>query len=157
MAERYCITAGAWSQTLMHQLSIENGILPVRGQMNLYRFPAQRFTPIINEGSRYLVPREDGHVLAGSCEEEVGFQEDTTPSMVENLHQWAIGLVPALKDAERVRSWAGLRPGSFDGLPYIGKLPDLDNAFVASGHFETGSSLARNSRGHDEDHDSARN
>ncbi len=71
-ASRICVAAGAWSQSLLGQLGIASGILPVRGQMVLYRLDQQRWLPNINDGHRYLVPRSDGLVLAGSCEEEVG-------------------------------------------------------------------------------------
>ncbi len=37
---------------------------------------------ILNEGHRYLVPRDDGLVLAGSCEEDVGYDESTTDEML---------------------------------------------------------------------------
>jgi glycine oxidase len=95
-------------------------------------------TRIINEGSRYLVPRDDGHVLAGSTEEEVGFDKRTTDEAIFELTEFARGVLPALADAPIERTWAGLRPGSFDGLPYLGRLPGLKNAFVAAGHFRTG-------------------
>jgi len=50
----------------------------------------------------------------------------------------ARGLVPCLREATIERSWAGLRPGTFDGLPYLGQVPTLENAFVAAGHFRNG-------------------
>lgn len=141
-AKRYCVTAGAWSQRLLEPLGLHSGILPIRGQMILYRFPTRRWIPILNEGHRYLVPRADGHVLAGSCEEEVGFEETTTDTMLEQLRQWSQSLVKELADAEEVQSWAGLRPGSFDSHPYLGRLPDTDNGFIASGHFRHGLHLS---------------
>ena len=97
---------------------------------------------ILNEGSRYLVPRADGKVLAGSCEEEVGFQKGTTPEMLNQLADFAYSLVPALKKHEITMSWSGLRPGSFDGVPYIGKVPNVNNLFMASGHFRSGIHLS---------------
>lgn len=33
-----------------------------------------------------------------------------------------------------VQTWAGLRPASPDGLPFVGGLPGMDNVWVASGH-----------------------
>ncbi len=43
-----------------------------------------------------------------------------------------------LRSAEIELTWAGLRPASFDGLPYLGSLPGLANVFVAAGHFRSG-------------------
>jgi glycine oxidase len=138
VADRFAITGGAWTRLLMEQLGLPNGILPVRGQMVLYACGARPFSHVINEGPRYLVPRDDGRVLAGSTEEEVGFDKRTTPEGLEELTQFAESLVPALSRDRIERTWAGLRPGSFDGFPYIGAVPGLANAFIAAGHFRSG-------------------
>ncbi|MCY2981564.1 MAG: FAD-dependent oxidoreductase [Planctomycetota bacterium] len=137
-ADRYCITSGAWASQLLGPLGIETGILPVRGQMVLYQLDKPAFTTVINDGHRYLVPRDDGHVLAGSCEEEVGFDATTTDSMIADLQSWAEALCPALTSANIKRTWAGLRPGSFDTYPYLGTLHPMENGFIASGHFRHG-------------------
>ena len=140
--ERIGVTAAAWSQNILGSLGISTGILPVRGQMVLYRLEQQRWLPNINDGHRYLVPRDDGYVLAGSCEEEVGFINETTEEMIEQLHQWASGLMPILTRDRIAKTWAGLRPGSFDGMPYMGKIPGTENAYVAAGHFRHGLHLS---------------
>jgi glycine oxidase len=137
-AGRYCFTAGAWTGQLLAQLGISLNVLPIRGQMVLFRCERPPITRIVNEGSRYLVPRDDGRLLAGSTEEEVGFDKRTTPEAIHELTDFACQLVPELAAAEVERTWAGLRPGSFDGLPYMGPLPQLANAFVAAGHFRSG-------------------
>lgn len=141
-AAQFCFTSGAWTGQLAAKLGIALGILPIRGQMVLFNTGLQGgpagLTHIVSEGSRYLVPRDDGRVLAGSTEEEVGFDKRTTDEAIADLVAFARGLAPALADALIERTWAGLRPASFDGLPYLGPLPGLDNAFVASGHFRSG-------------------
>jgi glycine oxidase len=137
-ASRFCFTAGAWTGAILQRLGVLAGILPIRGQMVLFRGERPPIRRIINEGSRYLVPRDDGYVLAGSTEEEVGFDKSTTDEAIADLTNFARQLVPALVDATIERTWAGLRPGSFDGLPYLGPLPRLKNAYVAAGHFRSG-------------------
>ncbi|HEX5102315.1 MAG TPA: glycine oxidase ThiO [Pirellulaceae bacterium] len=137
-ARQFCFTAGAWTGHLLQRLGIGAGILPIRGQMVLFRCQRPPITRIVNLGSRYLVPRDDGYVLAGSTEEEVGFDKRTTEEAIADLTQFARDLAPALREATIERTWAGLRPGSFDGLPYLGPLPGLKNAFIAAGHFRTG-------------------
>jgi glycine oxidase len=123
---------------MLETLGIQTGILPVRGQMVLYRCPEPPFSMVLNEGHRYLVPRDDGHVLAGSCEEEVGFDASTTPEMIADLRAWAESIWPALAEVPVANQWAGLRPGSFDSFPYLGTLPGLENAYIACGHFRHG-------------------
>lgn len=137
-ADRFCITNGAWASTLLPGLGIKTGILPVRGQMVLFKLNQKPFSQVVHEGHRYLVPREDGHLLAGSCEEEVGFDCRTTESMLSDLIGWASSLCPMLSTSNVARSWAGLRPGSFDTYPYLGTLHPFQNAFLASGHFRHG-------------------
>ncbi|MCO6456305.1 MAG: glycine oxidase ThiO [Pirellulaceae bacterium] len=141
-ARTCCLASGAWTGRLLAQLGLPCGILPVRGQMIQLRCPAPPFRHILNEGPRYLVPRDDGVVLAGSTEEEVGFDKSTTAEAIADLRRLAGELVPALRELPVERSWAGLRPGSFDGFPYLGKVPGLDNAFVAAGHFRGGLNLS---------------
>jgi glycine oxidase len=141
--KQYCIAAGAWSSQLLRKISaIPTGIVPIRGQMILFEGPKNLIHRILNEGSRYLVPRSDGRILAGSCEEEVGFQKGTTREMLEQLTDFAYSIVPALKELEVTLSWSGLRPGSFDGVPYLGKVPNVDNLVMASGHFRSGLHLS---------------
>jgi glycine oxidase len=137
-ARRYCLAAGAWTGQLLARLGLRVGILPVRGQMVLFRCQRPPIRHIVMEGSRYIVPRDDGRVLAGSTEEEVGFDKQTTEAGIAELVEFACSLVPALADAPIEQTWAGLRPGSFDGLPYLSPIPGLTNAFVAAGHFRSG-------------------
>jgi glycine oxidase len=137
-AERYAFAAGAWTQRLLAEVGVQTGILPMRGQMLLYKCDVPPFTRILNVGNRYLVPREDGRVLVGSTEEEVGFDKRTTAEGLAELANLAKRLVPMLTPERLEKSWAGLRPATFDGLPYIGQIPGLQNAFAAAGHFRSG-------------------
>ena len=83
-------------------------------------------------------------ILAGATIEEVGFECHTTEDEIAGLRGWAEGLVPQLNDSTFVKSWAGLRPGTYDGFPYLGSLEHAQfaNAFVATGHFKTGLQLS---------------
>lgn len=137
-ADRYCFATGAWTAPLLGGLGIETGIYPVRGQMLLYRWDRIPFPFVVNEGHRYLVPREDGRVLVGSCEEEVGFVKGTTPAVLEGLRDWAWSVCPGLEHATLELEWSGLRPGSIDAFPYLGTLYPYRNAYVAAGHFRHG-------------------
>jgi glycine oxidase len=134
----FCVASGAWASKLISTVGVATGIMPVRGQMLLYKLASSPFSCVINEGHRYLVPRDDGHLLVGSCEEEVGFIAETTQEKTDELRDWAKGLMPALTENRLVQSWAGLRPGSFDSYPYMGKVPGVENLFVAAGHFRHG-------------------
>jgi glycine oxidase len=140
-AEQFCIAGGAWSRSLLERLGCRPQIKPMRGQMAL--LSGQRLLKrVINDGHRYLVPRSDGRVLVGSTVEDVGFDKRTTAEAIGDLLRFALQLAPSLSDHHVERTWAGLRPGSADGLPYLGRLPELANAFVAAGHFRQGLHLS---------------
>lgn len=134
----FCVTAGAWSGPLAESLGMRIETRPIRGQIALLRLPAALLTRVVNEGLEYLVPREDGRLLAGSTIEDAGFDVSTTPQAIERLVAFARRLLGGLPDARLEQSWAGLRPGSPDGLPFIGLAPDCVNGFVATGHFRAG-------------------
>lgn len=137
-ADYFCFCAGSWTKFICEQLQVNIEVYPVRGQMLLYKFDRQPFTQVINEGPRYLVPREDGYLLVGSTEEEVGFVEETSPEGLEQLRSFGESIFPSLKDKRPEKSWAGLRPATLDGHPYIGKVPGKENVFIAAGHFRSG-------------------
>lgn len=136
-----CVAAGAWTAEVLRSLEIELPVEPIRGQMVLFHLP-QPLPIIINEGSRYLVPRTDGHLLAGSTMETAGFDSVTTEPEIARLIAFARSLLPELADQSPVRQWAGLRPASYDGLPYLGPIPDWDNLYVSTGHLRSGLQLA---------------
>lgn len=140
--ERFLLCAGAWSEALLRQLGQALGIRPVRGQIALLRPSTAELRHVLLWGARYLVPRRDGLVLVGSTEEEVGFDKRTTAQAIAQLLDLAIQLVPSLASAEVERTWAGLRPGSPDGLPFLGPVPGWDNVWVGAGHFRAGLQLS---------------
>lgn len=141
-ADRYLLTAGAWTGGLLEPLGWRPGIKPVRGQIALLNTGNPILHRVLLKGKRYLVPRSDGRVLVGSTEEDVGFDKRTTAEAIQGLLTFAISIVPALAGAQPESSWAGLRPGSPDGMPFIGPVPGLDNLFIAAGHFRAGIQLS---------------
>src|SRR5690606_396996 len=90
----------------------------------------------------YAVPRQDGRLLVGATVEYVGFDKSTTPKAIDSLTSWAGRICPPLGSVPLERSWAGLRPGSPDGLPYIGRGPSFSNLWVATGHYRAGLQFA---------------
>jgi glycine oxidase len=140
--ERVVVSAGPWTEGLLAPLGLPIVTPPVRGQIVLLRSRKSPLRRIVEHGSRYLVPRDDGRILVGSTEENVGFDNHTTTSAVRDLLDEALRLCPSLADAEVERAWAGLRPGSFDTRPYIGTAPGLEGLYVASGHRRAGLQLS---------------
>jgi glycine oxidase len=142
-ARRCLIAAGAWSDAVLGATVSRLQVYPVRGQIVLLKPRVPLISRVLMVGKRYLVPRADGQVLIGSTEEpEAGFEKANTAQAVSDLISFACGLVPALATAELVKCWSGLRPGTADGLPYIGRVPDQENLFIATGHFRAGVQLS---------------
>ena len=74
----------------------------------------------------------------GSTLEQAGFNKDTTPEGMGKLKTGASLILPCLSQQLSEETWAGLRPSSPDGLPFLGRLPGVEGAWVASGHFTHG-------------------
>jgi glycine oxidase len=108
----------------------------MRGQMLAYRSTAVRH--IVWGENGYLVPKVGGFLFAGATVEDVGFRPRTTLRGLAQVRRMAVAIAPALRYPEVASDWAGLRPGSPDGHPIVGRLPGIDNVFVATGHFRNG-------------------
>ncbi|WP_298187083.1 glycine oxidase ThiO [uncultured Pseudomonas sp.] len=141
-ADRVVLTAGAWSGELMKTLGIELPVVPVKGQMILYKCAEDFLPAMVLARGRYAIPRRDGHILVGSTLEHAGFDKTPTEDALASLQASAVDLLPALADAERVGHWAGLRPGSPEGIPYIGPVPGHAGLWLNCGHYRNGLVLA---------------
>ncbi|MEY3289244.1 MAG: glycine oxidase ThiO [Pseudomonadota bacterium] len=137
------ISAGAWTgqlfQTLFPQM-LDNApkIVPVKGQMLLFDGTPDMLHTMVLDGDQYLIPRRDGKILAGSTVEQDNFNKNTTIAARDSLTKFALTLLPALKKAPLLQHWAGLRPGTQDGVPYIDKHPEICNLSINAGHFRNG-------------------
>ena len=138
----FVVTSGAWSSRLLKDSGTNIAIRPLRGQIVLLSMPAPVIRHVINVGPRYLVPRGDGRILVGATEENVGYDKRATAAGAGGLIELALTLIPRLSQATLERCWAGLRPQSADGLPYLGRVPNYENLFIAAGHFRAGVQLS---------------
>jgi glycine oxidase len=135
-ADHVVLAAGPWTRRLARRLGVDVPTRPVRGQMLAYRSSAVRH--IIWGEDGYLVPKPGGFLFAGATVEDVGFRPRTTRQGLAQVRRMATATAPALRYPEVASDWAGLRPGSPDGRPIIGRVPGKDNVLVATGHFRNG-------------------
>ena len=141
-ADRVVIAGGAWSSRIMRQAGLELAVEPVRGQMIMFEARPGLLRHITMHGDYYLIPRQNGLVLAGSTLEYTGYNKETTQTARDVLMEKAISLVPVLSDYKIIKHWAGLRPGTSTGVPFIGGHPEIRGLYVNTGHFRNGVVMA---------------
>ena len=131
-ASAFVNCCGAWAA----------GVEPCKGQMLAVLLPLPvdlKF--VLRSPEVYLVPRGSGLVAIGATVERVGFDRRVEPEALQRLQAQAAELWPPVADATIVDSWTGLRPGTEDGLPLIGRAEQA-NCWTATGHFRNGILLA---------------
>lgn len=131
--------AGAWAGEIgPHPFPTR----PVKGQMLCFVQPKREtLKHVVRAPEIYLIPRSDGRLLAGATVEEAGYDKRTVPDTIQRLRRAAIEMLPALEEARVLEDWAGLRPGTPDDLPILGKTPTA-GYYVATGHYRDGILLA---------------
>lgn len=140
-ADEVVVAAGAWSGAF-EDLGPPLPIRPVRGQLVALRTQGTALRHMLYSSAGYLNTKADGLTFIGSTQEEVGFDARPTAAGVAGLLQSMARLTPGLTAATFSHVLAGLRPGSPDGLPVIGRLPGWTGVSVATGHFRNGILLA---------------
>ena len=141
-ADQVVMAAGAWTGGLLEKADKTLVQKPFRGQVVMYRAQPGMVRHIlftgVEKGFTYMVPRTDGHIYVGSTLEDAGFEKTTTPEGLGKLKAGALKLVPGLSQQWIEDTWSGLRPGSLDGWPYLGRVPGFENLWAATGHFTHG-------------------
>ncbi len=142
-AGAYVVAAGAWSGLLARTAGLPDlPIVPVKGEMLIFDAPPGLLAHMVLSRGRYLIPRKDGRILVGSTVENAQFNKGTSDTVREALRDFAHGLLPALRQCQIEKHWAGLRPGSPEGIPIIGGHPEVANLYFSSGHFRNGFVMA---------------
>jgi glycine oxidase len=144
-ADTVVLCNGAWSgRTPWLPAEARPNVRPVKGEVIELRpregepVPAER---IIASERIYLVPRTDGRLIAGATQEERGFDTTVTAGGVHELLREAYRVLPDIAEMELVGMVAGLRPGTPDNLPIVGR-GAVDGLLLATGHFRNGIMLA---------------
>jgi len=137
-AGKVLIAGGAWSGEILNQFKQPPDIKPVKGQMILFEPAPNLLKSMLLIDNRYLIPRKDGRVLCGSSIEHTGFDKSTSSEIKQDLLDSATEILPALAKLQIEHHWAGLRPGSPSGVPYIGRHNEVEGLYINTGHFRNG-------------------
>ncbi|MBS4021000.1 MAG: FAD-binding oxidoreductase [Dethiobacter sp.] len=157
---------GAWAPFVGHMIGLEIPIWPRRGQIVVTEeVPPYVMGDILS--ARYIVAKynpdmikdcEDpgikmgvglslsqtkkGNIFIGATREFVGYNSHVTREGLKEILKYTTRLMPGLKDINMIRSFAGLRPYTPDGLPIIGPVKGLEGFFIAAGHEGDGIALS---------------
>jgi glycine oxidase len=142
-AEQVVVAAGPWSAAFGDEARVR----PVKGQSLRLRDPAgpgllERVVRWGQPSPGYLVPRGDGRYVLGATQEERGFDTAVTALGVHDLLRDAAELVPGVLELEIEEQLAGLRPGTPDNAPILGRSPSDPRIVWATGHYRNGVLLA---------------
>ncbi|MGH2807740.1 MAG: glycine oxidase ThiO [Actinomycetota bacterium] len=137
------VAAGTWSGSIdgMPPAALPP-VRPVKGQLvHLRTRDGDPFTERNIRGlDVYVVSRPDGRVIVGATVEEQGFDATVTAGATYELLRNAYELLPGITELAFVASVAGLRPGTPDNAPIIGRVEE--GVLVATGHYRNGILLA---------------
>ena len=131
---------GAWAGSPAKGLE-RLPVAPVKGQMGNLRCEPDRLRCVVRGPGIYLIPRGDGRVTIGSTIEHAGFDETVQEASVRRLADTARVLLPEAEAPAHMEMWAGLRPGTPDGLPILGP-SENKHCWHATGHYRDGILLA---------------
>lgn len=137
-ADHYVITTGAWSGAWSKLLQRHIPVRPVHGQMLLFKTPKNWLTTMCMNRVMYLIPRQDGHIVCGSSMSDFGFDTTTHSEIQHNIQTACFEMIPELAQFPIVKQWAGLRPSSPTGVPYIGQFAEFSNLWANFGHYRNG-------------------
>jgi glycine oxidase len=139
------LAAGSWSAEAADGALPALPVRPVKGQTVRLRVRGTSLRRVVRgtvAGSPvYVVPRSDGQVIVGASVEEAGFDTAARAGAVYELLRDAQTLLPELGEADLEEVCVGLRPGSPDNAPLVGR-SEIDGLVVATGHYRNGVLLA---------------
>jgi len=141
-AGQVVVAAGAWSSQPSVCDSAVPTVRPVKGQTLRLQLPAEvALRHIVRasvKGSTvYVVPRANGEVVIGASSEEAGFDVTPRAGAVYELLRDAQSVLPELGEAALIEVSTGLRPGTADNAPLLGRTA-VDGLVLATGHYRNG-------------------
>ncbi|MFT6969838.1 MAG: D-amino-acid dehydrogenase [Roseivirga sp.] len=144
VADEYVLAAGAWSPILAKSLGISIPLQAGKGYSFTLKEPViqPKLPSILVEARVATTPMLDGLRFAGTME-IAGTQLDINPLRVSGIVNSISNYLPQFKeqDFSQITPWAGLRPCTPDGLPYIGRTEKYTNLVIGTGHAMLGFTL----------------
>ena len=142
-ADQIIFATGAWSPRLSADLECPIPIQPGKGySVTMQRpDPCPQYPMLFPEHKVGVSPFQDGYRL-GSMMEFTGYNTSIPKRRIEQLRESAKPYLITPFSEGKQQTWFGWRPMTWDSLPIIGRVPNLKNASLATGHNMLGLSLA---------------
>jgi len=132
------IAAGAWSNQIRVAGHTLPAVVPIKGHLIGFQLEPGALGPTRRQAETYVLQRSSGFLIAGSNEQDIGFDQTVDPAICEDIHRRAAQLFPPLEHATPVKRWIGFRPRLVEGDgPRIGRLEGT-NVWLAYGHYRNG-------------------
>jgi glycine oxidase len=136
--DQVVVTTGVWGMQLLAQAGFALNVFPVKGECFSVVTPAPLLSSTIFAPGCYLVPKRGGRLVVGATMIERSYDRTVSVGGIMGLMAQAQALLPGIVSARWETSWAGLRPQTPDGLPYLGEFAECEGLFVAGGHYRNG-------------------
>jgi glycine oxidase len=131
------VAAGAWSGEVRVQNVTLPAVVPIKGHLLGFQLEPGVLGPVRRHEETYVLQRSNGFLIAGSNEQDIGFDRAVDAAICDDIHRRAAQLFQPLENATPVKRWIGFRPRSATGDPYIGRVEGT-NVFLAYGHYRNG-------------------
>jgi len=142
-ADRFVLAAGAWSGALARQAGFALPIEAGKGYSITIEQPSFQLNhPLDLIEARAAVTPFDGALRFAGTMELSGINLRYVRRRADAIWRNVHGYLREQVTGTRMQAWVGMRPMTPDGLPVIGRLPGVDNFFVATGHQMLGVTLA---------------
>jgi glycine oxidase len=136
--EKVIVCAGAWSGSLLKPLGIDLPVYPVKGECFSVLTHKPLITSTVYSHGCYMVPKRGGRLVVGATVKGHTYDRKVSFEGLSDLVERAKRLLPGIANAEWERAWAGIRPQTSDGMPYLGEHAGWNGLFFATGHFRNG-------------------
>ena len=137
--KKIVLASGSWSKQLGVVLGISIPMKPIKGQMCRLMVEDSRLEYTIHGILTYIAPWRGGQgFVIGSTMEDRGFDSEIEENVIRGLIDRAAAILPCLREAPLIETWAGLRPATEDLMPIMGKSTRYDNLYYSTGHHRNG-------------------
>ncbi len=142
LTDNVVVASGVWSNYFFQQLGLPHEIIPVKGECVAALNDGAPLHYSVFHDQFYIVPRNNNELVIGATKKWNDWTEDPSLDGLQEVIKKAKRMIPEVGKMKWKRAWAGLRPQTYDGYPFIGEHPEMKGLYFATGHQRNGILLA---------------